>query len=172
MADQKTRLDSWKAIAQYLGRDERTVQRWELDRGLPVHRLPGAKRGGIFAYAAELDVWMTRRPVLEADGREELEGSAGNDAGAAEAGIRFLRTSVDLRRRPRIQSCAPRAFLHRPAFLVRKGAAAAFLGCNCGVGRTPGCVCPILNGKSRRLFASRHALGGQVKPASFDRPPA
>ena len=32
------RLDSWKAIATYLKRDVRTVQRWERKEGLPVHR--------------------------------------------------------------------------------------------------------------------------------------
>jgi hypothetical protein len=33
------RLDSWKEIAAYLGRAIRTVQRWEREEGLPVHRL-------------------------------------------------------------------------------------------------------------------------------------
>ena len=33
------RLDSWKEIAAYLGRGVRTVQRWEREEGLPVHRL-------------------------------------------------------------------------------------------------------------------------------------
>lgn len=32
------RLDSWKEIAVYLDRALRTVQRWEKDHGLPVHR--------------------------------------------------------------------------------------------------------------------------------------
>jgi TolB-like protein/Tfp pilus assembly protein PilF len=52
------RLDSWKAIAQYLDRDVRSVQRWERDRGLPVHRLPGQKGGTVFAYEAELNQWL------------------------------------------------------------------------------------------------------------------
>ena len=30
------RLDSWKEIARHLGRDVRTVMRWERERGLPV----------------------------------------------------------------------------------------------------------------------------------------
>ena len=33
------RLDSWKEIAAYLGRGIRTVQRWEREEGLPVHRI-------------------------------------------------------------------------------------------------------------------------------------
>ena len=33
------RLDSWKEIAAFFGRAERTVKRWETERGLPVHRV-------------------------------------------------------------------------------------------------------------------------------------
>jgi len=50
------RLDSWKEIAAFFGRDERTVSRWEKDQGLPVHRLPGTK-GRVYAYADELTAW-------------------------------------------------------------------------------------------------------------------
>src|SRR3989442_4777544 len=32
------KLDSWGEIASYLGREVRTVQRWERTEGLPVHR--------------------------------------------------------------------------------------------------------------------------------------
>lgn len=56
------RLDSWKAIADYLGRDVRSVQRWESERGLPVRRIPGTK-GGVFAYVAEIDAWLNGHPV-------------------------------------------------------------------------------------------------------------
>lgn len=52
------RLDSWKEIAAYLERDVRTVRRWEKERGLPVHRVPGGERGAVFAYRAEVDVWL------------------------------------------------------------------------------------------------------------------
>ncbi len=52
------RLDSWKAIGAFFGKDERTVKRWEKERGLPVHRLPGAARGSVFAYAEELEGWL------------------------------------------------------------------------------------------------------------------
>src|SRR5437867_699643 len=50
------RLESWKEIAEHLGRDVRTVRRWE-KKGMPVQRLPGAK-GRVFAYASELDAWL------------------------------------------------------------------------------------------------------------------
>ena len=36
---QGRRLESWKEIATYLGRDVTTVRRWERREGLPVHRL-------------------------------------------------------------------------------------------------------------------------------------
>ncbi len=55
------RLDSWKEIASYLRRGIRTVQRWERDAGLPVHRLPHEKLGSVFAYPHELDAWFERR---------------------------------------------------------------------------------------------------------------
>ena len=44
LAEQDRRLDSWKEIANYLCRAERTVKRWETDRGLPIHRVPGGGR--------------------------------------------------------------------------------------------------------------------------------
>jgi Tfp pilus assembly protein PilF len=53
-----TRLDSWKAIAAFFGKDERTVKRWEKERGLPVRRVPGAGRGTVFAYTSELERWL------------------------------------------------------------------------------------------------------------------
>lgn len=52
------RLDSWKEIATYLGRDLRTVRRWEEDKGLPVHRVPGGERRVVFAYRSEIDAWL------------------------------------------------------------------------------------------------------------------
>jgi Tol biopolymer transport system component len=58
--DPKRRLDSWKEIADYLRRDVRTVIRWEKQRQLPVHRIPGGKRHTVFAFTDEIDAWMTR----------------------------------------------------------------------------------------------------------------
>lgn len=56
-------LKSWKEIASYLGRDVRTVIRWEKDKALPIHRAPGLKRAGtVFAYRSELDRWMMGNP--------------------------------------------------------------------------------------------------------------
>jgi tetratricopeptide (TPR) repeat protein len=57
------RLESWKEIARYLSRTVRTVQRWEREQGLPVHRLQINKLGSVFAYAHELDEWWERRKL-------------------------------------------------------------------------------------------------------------
>jgi TolB-like protein/Tfp pilus assembly protein PilF len=60
------RLDSWKEIAAYLKRDERTVRRWESE-GLPVRRHQHKSRAAIFAYKSEIDAWWdSDRKRLEA----------------------------------------------------------------------------------------------------------
>lgn len=62
------RLDSWKAVAGYLGRSDKTVRRWEEKEGLPIHRLHHDKRGSIYAYKEELDAWwQLRRNTIEAE---------------------------------------------------------------------------------------------------------
>jgi hypothetical protein len=53
-----SRLDSWKDIAAYLRRNVRTVYRWEKEKGLPVHRLPGGSRRAICAFTQEIDAWL------------------------------------------------------------------------------------------------------------------
>jgi len=53
----KKRLDSWKAIAEFLGRSLRTVQRWHELNGLPVHHF-GGNKGSVFAYEEEIDRWL------------------------------------------------------------------------------------------------------------------
>lgn len=52
------RLDSWKAIADYLSRDVGTVRRWEKTLGLPVHRVSGLRGRSVFAYTFEIDDWL------------------------------------------------------------------------------------------------------------------
>ena len=58
---QGQRLESWKEIASYLGRDVTTVRRWEKREGLPVHRLHHSKLGSVYAYTKELDAWREER---------------------------------------------------------------------------------------------------------------
>ncbi len=57
----ESRLDSWKEIAVHLGREVRTVQRWEKSEGLPVHRHVHGQRGTVYGFRSELDAWLTSR---------------------------------------------------------------------------------------------------------------
>lgn len=79
------RLDSWKEIAAYLKRDQRTVRRWERQLGLPVRRVPGGR--SIFAYREEIDAWLSAAPVTDegvvADAGPPVNAPAG--AGASQA---------------------------------------------------------------------------------------
>jgi TolB-like protein len=65
------RLDSWKSIAAYLGRDVTTVQRWEKREAMPIHRHLHDKRGSVYALAPELDAWLESRRQILAEGQEE-----------------------------------------------------------------------------------------------------
>jgi len=60
------RLNSWKSIGAFFERDERTVKRWERQRGLPVHRIPGAGRSSVYAYTSELAEWLKTTEILSA----------------------------------------------------------------------------------------------------------
>jgi TolB-like protein/Flp pilus assembly protein TadD len=76
------KLISWKEIAAHLGREVRTVQRWEKTEGLLVHRHEHQKKSTVYAYPSELDEWVrNRQPVddPEADAafarEQELSGT-------------------------------------------------------------------------------------------------
>src|SRR5437660_1971439 len=55
------RLESWKEIAVYLGRDVTTVRRWEKREGLPVYRLLHSRLGSVYAYTTQIDTWRDKR---------------------------------------------------------------------------------------------------------------
>ena len=77
-APSENRLDSWKEIATYLGRDVTTVQRWERQEGMPVHRHLHHKRGSVYALSSELDAWRQSRKL-----RSEEEQGLGLEAAVA-----------------------------------------------------------------------------------------
>jgi TolB-like protein len=64
------RLDSWKEIAAFFGRDERTVRRWEKESALPVHRVPGGAKGRVFAYEGELNQWLSTPQAVRSTASE------------------------------------------------------------------------------------------------------
>jgi Tol biopolymer transport system component len=55
------RLDSWKEIAAHLKRGVSTVQRWEKQESLPVHRHLHNKLGSVWAQRSEIDAWWRER---------------------------------------------------------------------------------------------------------------
>jgi tetratricopeptide (TPR) repeat protein len=57
------RLIGWKAIGQFLGCTERTARRWETERALPVHRIPGSGRRSVWVHAEELTLWLQTLPA-------------------------------------------------------------------------------------------------------------
>lgn len=62
MAETGGRIDGWKAIAAYLGRDRTTAMRWATRHAMPVHRLPGSG-SSVFVFVAELDAWLAKGGV-------------------------------------------------------------------------------------------------------------
>jgi TolB-like protein len=63
------RLDSWKEIAAYLKRDERTVRRWEKE-GLPVRRHAHKKQASVYAFKPEIDAWWNNgKPRIDQQAR-------------------------------------------------------------------------------------------------------
>ncbi len=76
----QSRLDSWKEIALYLHRDVTTVQRWEKQEGMPVHRHLHHKRGSVYALSSELDAWRQSRKLRFDEVQEPaLEAPADSD---------------------------------------------------------------------------------------------
>lgn len=64
--DDEKRLESWKEIATYLGREVRTVQLWEKNEGLPIHRHQHGRQGSVYAFQAEIDAWRKSRALVAA----------------------------------------------------------------------------------------------------------
>ena len=62
-----TRLNSWKQIATFLGRGVRTVQRWERELQLPVHRIGTGPRSPVYALAMELNFWITTSGAMRSE---------------------------------------------------------------------------------------------------------
>jgi len=69
-------LDSWKAIASYLGRTARTAQRWHRYESMPVHHHLHKTATTVYALRDELDQWRVSRSQTKlapsaADGASE-----------------------------------------------------------------------------------------------------
>ena len=62
-------LNSWKEIANYMGRGVRTVQRYEALYGLPVRRFNGRRgnRRPVMSTRKEIDAWFAARGAANGD---------------------------------------------------------------------------------------------------------
>src|SRR5215472_1561813 len=67
-------LAGWKEIANYLRKGVRTVQRYERQLALPIHRPAGKSLAAVVAIPTELDKWVTASPRRDASpNRRALE---------------------------------------------------------------------------------------------------
>ncbi len=98
MNDAGRRLESWKEIADFFGRDEKTVRRWEKNNALPVHRIPGGAKGRVFAYAVELTEWLntSRVPDRTANAPESQVDEQNAAAKPASRWLRFPTSAKEL----------------------------------------------------------------------------
>jgi tetratricopeptide (TPR) repeat protein len=87
-AVRRIRLDSWKEIADYLSKGERTAKRWESERSLPVHHVPGGGHGSVYAFAAELDEWLLSQKPKETISSHENAGQPHDDGALAPRKLR------------------------------------------------------------------------------------
>jgi TolB-like protein/tetratricopeptide (TPR) repeat protein len=65
------RLDSWKMVATFFGREIRTVQKWEKFEGLPIRRHNHNKRSSVYAFRQELETWWDTRSIRPAAAKEK-----------------------------------------------------------------------------------------------------
>lgn len=87
-------LHSWKQIASYIGLGVRTVQRYEIQFCLPVHRVGGKNPGAVLALADEIDAWLRSTPVaakaIEQRGIREIAQQRSNQSCV---GLQFRRAT-------------------------------------------------------------------------------
>ncbi len=65
-------MNSWKEIALYLDRGVRTVQRWEQELQLPVHRVGKGKRSPVYALVPELRFWLATNGAAHTEIQPQL----------------------------------------------------------------------------------------------------
>ena len=94
-----TRLTGWKEIATFFGKGVRTVQRWEKDVDLPVHRINTGGGEGVYALVAELERWQATA-AGRAAAREPAE--AGNGGGQPEPALAPSVGTTDQRAQPSV----------------------------------------------------------------------
>lgn len=162
-------LNGWRAIADYLGRNQSTVKRWANDGGLPVHRPKGsASRKGVpvYAFAHELDIWLKGHQLeQETDDAPVMNGHPVVDreeAQATEAGQGHSEDTANLLHHP----------IGRRALLVGGLAAGAVLTWGLVAwqqqsGNVSVITATNLPAEARQLYLDAHYLWQQRTPGSL-----
>ncbi len=76
-----TRLEGWKEISAHFGKGVRTVQRWEAELDMPIHRMVMAKGETVYALVGELEAWRRRLEPRAAAREAAAAGPGGPGAG-------------------------------------------------------------------------------------------
>lgn len=90
-------LTSWKDIARYMGKGVRTVQRWEMDFGLPVRRPQGSNKKAVLARPSDLDAWV----ALRCTSRAQQQGHHGNGSVPYFSNLAVLSAHIETSRKLR-----------------------------------------------------------------------
>jgi hypothetical protein len=48
-----------------VGRGVRTIQRYEVELGFPIHRLTDSQRSAVLAFSDEIDQWLANSPTRQ-----------------------------------------------------------------------------------------------------------
>lgn len=83
----ETPLTGWKDIAAFLGTSVRTVQRFEQELGLPVHRTRAVRGAAVRAFPSELRRWLTERPGVGQEAVDPVPPGESVDDAAPERSI-------------------------------------------------------------------------------------
>lgn len=57
MTKNDEKINGWKSIGAFFGKDRTTAMRWAQSRGLPIHKIPGGKTSTVYAFKSELSEW-------------------------------------------------------------------------------------------------------------------
>ncbi len=93
----RDQLRGWKEIAGFLGTSVSSATRWEGQRGLPVHRLPGEGKEAVFAFRDEIEHWQQSNSgrVLDGDTGVAPAPDRGGQGAGESGGPGPIASSVD-----------------------------------------------------------------------------
>ena len=92
-------LHSWKEIASYTGRGVRTIQRYEVQFGFPIHRPAGAPRSAVLAFSDEIDRWLSSSPtrlVSQPDGQTNQNGHSTDNAHSIDMDVLYAKARASV----------------------------------------------------------------------------